>query len=151
MRTSAGMRRVTGRFVTGDPYQASGETEEPGSWNRYAYDPANFQDRSGLQRSECAYTKQGCTPVDLHDWLPTEGGGSASGSAVTVVFGLVSVPNLSLCYTPPLLEQGQDNWKPEVPSCEELMSGLLTAYLAAQGSPLTMSVDRLISEGVENG
>lgn len=27
----------TGRFMTPDPYQASGDLGDPGSWNRYAY------------------------------------------------------------------------------------------------------------------
>jgi RHS repeat-associated protein len=43
----------TGRFLTADPYQASGGAEEPGSWNRYAYvggDPVNWRDVSGLSR-----------------------------------------------------------------------------------------------------
>jgi RHS repeat-associated protein len=40
-----------GRFVTPDPYVASGGVGEPGSWNRYAYvngDPVNFYDPEGL-------------------------------------------------------------------------------------------------------
>jgi RHS repeat-associated protein len=42
-----------GRFMTADPYLASGGVESPGSWNRYAYvegDPVNFIDRRGLFR-----------------------------------------------------------------------------------------------------
>ncbi|MBL0155495.1 MAG: RHS repeat-associated core domain-containing protein [Bryobacterales bacterium] len=41
-----------GRFVSADPYQASGGAANPGSWNRYAYvqgDPVNFHDPAGLQ------------------------------------------------------------------------------------------------------
>jgi RHS repeat-associated protein len=44
-----------GRFMTADPYMASGGASEPGSWNRYAYvggDPVNYTDVEGLQR-EC--------------------------------------------------------------------------------------------------
>ena len=40
-----------GRFVTADPYQASGGAANPGSWNRYAYagnDPAGAADPTGL-------------------------------------------------------------------------------------------------------
>ena len=39
-----------GRFLTPDPYQASGGPSDPQTWNRYAYvrgDPMNFYDRSG--------------------------------------------------------------------------------------------------------
>ena len=42
-----------GRFLTPDPYQASGGVEDPGSWNRYAYvggDPINYFDPSGEKR-----------------------------------------------------------------------------------------------------
>ncbi|MEP6540499.1 MAG: RHS repeat-associated core domain-containing protein, partial [Bryobacteraceae bacterium] len=40
-----------GRFLSADPYAASGGAGDPGSWNRYAYvqgDPVNFKDSSGL-------------------------------------------------------------------------------------------------------
>jgi RHS repeat-associated protein len=40
-----------GRFLTSDPYRASGGPSDPGSWNRYAYtrgDPVNRVDPSGL-------------------------------------------------------------------------------------------------------
>ncbi len=43
-----------GRFLTPDPYRASGGPADPQSWNRYAYvenDPANFHDPSGLLRA----------------------------------------------------------------------------------------------------
>ncbi|MCC7157241.1 MAG: RHS repeat-associated core domain-containing protein [Bryobacterales bacterium] len=44
---------TTGRFLSPDPYQASGGPADPGSWNRYSYvqgDPVNWFDPSGLQR-----------------------------------------------------------------------------------------------------
>jgi RHS repeat-associated protein len=40
-----------GRFLSADPYQASGGPADPQSWNRYAYvqnDPANFIDPKGM-------------------------------------------------------------------------------------------------------
>ena len=42
---------ATGRFMTADPYHASGGAGEPTSWNRYAYssgDPVSFNDPNGL-------------------------------------------------------------------------------------------------------
>ncbi|MBI1897281.1 MAG: RHS repeat-associated core domain-containing protein, partial [Acidobacteria bacterium] len=42
-----------GRFLTPDPYVASGGAADPGSWNRYAYvggDPVNWIDRRGLDK-----------------------------------------------------------------------------------------------------
>ena len=41
-----------GRFLSSDPYRASGGTSDPGSWNRFAYtraDPINRFDPSGLE------------------------------------------------------------------------------------------------------
>ncbi len=42
---------VYGRFLSSDPYRASGGPSDPGSWNRYAYvqgDPVNTFDPEGL-------------------------------------------------------------------------------------------------------
>ncbi|MCX6622794.1 MAG: hypothetical protein NTY38_17355, partial [Acidobacteria bacterium] len=42
-----------GRFLTPDPYQASGGPADPGSWNRYSYvqgDPVNYGDPGGNVR-----------------------------------------------------------------------------------------------------
>ena len=39
-----------GRFLSADPYMASGGPSDPGSWNRYSYvegDPVNFKDPTG--------------------------------------------------------------------------------------------------------
>jgi len=47
-----------GRFMSADPYRASGGPADPGSWNRYAYvqgDPVNFNDRSGLDATSVAF------------------------------------------------------------------------------------------------
>jgi RHS repeat-associated protein len=41
-----------GRFMSPDPYMASGGPSNPGSWNKYGYvqgDPVNFVDRKGLE------------------------------------------------------------------------------------------------------
>jgi RHS repeat-associated protein len=43
--------RTWGRFLSPDPYVASGGPADPGSWNRYAYvqgDPVNYGDPGGL-------------------------------------------------------------------------------------------------------
>jgi len=46
-----------GRFLTSDPYEASGGAEEPGSWRRGGYvggDPISFSDPRGLYRIDCS-------------------------------------------------------------------------------------------------
>jgi RHS repeat-associated protein len=45
----------SGKFMTPDPYMASGGVGDPGSWNRYAYvqgDPVNRFDPSGLLQAD---------------------------------------------------------------------------------------------------
>ncbi|MCX6621224.1 MAG: hypothetical protein NTY38_09115, partial [Acidobacteria bacterium] len=52
---------VYGRFLTPDPYQASGGPADPGSWNRYSYvqgDPVNLFDPAGLSVESAG---DGCT------------------------------------------------------------------------------------------
>jgi RHS repeat-associated protein len=75
-----------GRFLTPDPYMASGGPSDPGSWNRYAYvggDPINSHDPSG-RFAQCpagTHTNSagtGCDP-EVTDcsaswWLPECGG-----------------------------------------------------------------------------
>ena len=44
-----------GRFITPDPYRASGAPDDPSSWNRYTYtrgDPVNRTDALGMQDEE---------------------------------------------------------------------------------------------------
>jgi RHS repeat-associated protein len=50
-----------GRFLTPDPYQASGGPANPASWNRYVYvlgDPINLSDPLGLE--ECSFVNGVC-------------------------------------------------------------------------------------------
>ena len=52
MPTSGIYASGLGRFVTADPYVASGGVGDPGSWNRYAYvggDPVGRYDPLGLE------------------------------------------------------------------------------------------------------
>ena len=63
-----------GRFMTPDPYQASGGPSDPQSWNRYAYtggDPVNKNDPTGRFACDpddpscdptCDYADPGCDP-----------------------------------------------------------------------------------------
>jgi RHS repeat-associated protein len=55
---------ILGRFLTPDPYRASGGAADPGSWNRYAYvggDPVNYIDPGGT----CKMTASEPTENDL--------------------------------------------------------------------------------------
>ena len=74
----------TGRFLTADPYQASGGPASPQSWNRYSYvhgDPVNFRDPRGLLEA----APDGFCPAEYHDcggWGWLGGGWSWEGSGV---------------------------------------------------------------------
>jgi RHS repeat-associated protein len=55
---------VYGRFLTADPYKASGGVSDPASWNRYAYtrgDPINRYDPRGLEDEG--------PPFNPYEWL----------------------------------------------------------------------------------
>jgi RHS repeat-associated protein len=57
-----------GRFLTADPYRASGGPGDPGSWNRYAYtrgDPVNRYDPTGLLDKQVLVAD--CLTVDEGD------------------------------------------------------------------------------------
>ena len=84
-----------GRFMTPDPYMASGGPSDPGSWNRYAYaggDPVNSYDPSG-RFATCppgTYVNSagtGCLPeptdCSVTWWLPECGGFSSDPSTGT--------------------------------------------------------------------
>ena len=88
-----------GRFLSADPYRASGGPAEPGSWNRYAYvegDPVNFADPGGLQLRgpSCvpAYfampggsidTSTNCQAGYIEEWYMGGGGGGGGGFVAT--------------------------------------------------------------------
>ena len=62
-----------GRFTSPDPYQASGGTADPGSWNRYGYvggDPVNLYDPLGLMAQNPSY----CPPEFTYDQCFGNGG-----------------------------------------------------------------------------
>jgi RHS repeat-associated protein len=83
-----------GRFMTPDPYRASGGPSEPQSWNRYAYvggDPINYHDPSGRERSIIG------TCDDLVNGEPQDGcnldsdpGGSLVGCGVGMSFDSIA-------------------------------------------------------------
>jgi RHS repeat-associated protein len=60
---------ISGRFLTADPYRASGGAADPSSWNRYTYvtgDPINRFDRSGLQGQDRPPNYCDLYPLDPH-------------------------------------------------------------------------------------
>jgi RHS repeat-associated protein len=69
-----------GRFMSPDPYQASGGPQDPGSWNRYMYtrgDPVNRRDPLGL--ADCTTCDDGpddgYCPASIQSCAPLGSGG----------------------------------------------------------------------------
>jgi hypothetical protein len=91
-----------GRFMTPDPYQASGGPSNPQSWNRYAYtsgDPVNFHDPAGLmEEAICDEDGNECGDDDGGS-LPNQGWGCDSVYVMTAIDG---VPMPSPCYFVPV-------------------------------------------------
>jgi len=70
---------AAGRFLTPDPYMASGGPADPGSWNRYAYvggDPVNKNDPLGLCSPQ---DNPPCYSVTGYGRLPGGFGGGGGG------------------------------------------------------------------------
>jgi RHS repeat-associated protein len=66
-----------GRFVSPDPYRASGGPANPQSWNRYAYvagDPINFYDPHGRNMANPGYC-----PAEYENCDDDPGGGGGGG------------------------------------------------------------------------
>jgi RHS repeat-associated protein len=62
----------TARFLTPDPYQASGGPADPQSWNRYAYalnDPVNYKDPGGRLALTAEYCNTFPDDPDCHDGM----------------------------------------------------------------------------------
>jgi RHS repeat-associated protein len=74
-----------GRFLTSDPYEASGGAAEPGSWGRGGYvggDPINYNDPQGLK---CVAVTVGGNPgwVDVDDGTGCDKAGVAANGSMT--------------------------------------------------------------------
>ena len=78
----------TGRFLSTDPYRASGGPADPQGLNRYTYaenDPVNFRDPTGLLR--CGDDGEGCEPQEAD---PDALGGLTTCIWVPISQGLLS-------------------------------------------------------------
>jgi RHS repeat-associated protein len=120
-----------GRFLTSDPYQASGGPGDPASWNRYSYvqgDPNNYADPSGLARMECNFTRAGCTASDWEaaSW-DMSGVGGPSGCAMS----WTGSPNLAYCYVPPIYAGPSP---PDDPTCT------ITLFMRPIANPIAGAV-----------
>jgi RHS repeat-associated protein len=126
-----------GRFLTADPYVASGGPGVPATWNRYAYvhgDPVNFYDRRG--RNE--FNADGYCPPEYEtcNYDPEGGGGGDGGGGGGVCgadsgMGFVPVPDPA-CYAP-----GPPPPPPApTPDCEEQLVDTIQSFLGQKMSSL---------------
>ncbi|MFN9460172.1 MAG: RHS repeat-associated core domain-containing protein, partial [Acidobacteriota bacterium] len=83
-----------GRFLSADPYEASGGATEPTSWGRGVYvhgDPVNFLDPSGLFRCIASHCLEPPPPLPQPP-PPPPGGGGGGGGAGCGMTGCLEVP-----------------------------------------------------------
>jgi RHS repeat-associated protein len=123
---------TVGRFVSPDPYEASGGTANPQSWNRYAYvqnDPADFSDPSGLVTygSECRvdgiYVP--CSSVYAIDGGSPGGGGGWNPCSYGNMLGPVPWPGcLPLFITPPNIQDAPDAFNSALVSTQRARDAL---------------------------
>ncbi len=90
----------TGRFLTADPYQASGGPSNPASWNRYSYthgDPINLKDPTGL--SECDPMSENCDDFfEGSDPDPNGTGPVYEGACAGEALGFAPAPGVTCGY-----------------------------------------------------
>jgi len=95
-----------GRFMSPDPYKASGGPGNPKSWNRYAYvegDPVNFNDPRGLMVSP----SEGCGAPGTEYCIDDGSGGGGGGGGSNCGPGWATDSSLSdPCPVPVALPSG---------------------------------------------
>jgi RHS repeat-associated protein len=133
-----------GRFLTADPYVASGGPSDPGSWNRYSYvqgDPVNFNDRTGRNRSLTGPCGNRNVLINGLEQVPCDDGGDAGAGASTCfqeALGLPYEPNpFCSTYIPP------DEVKTS-PNCDTTEIAYVAGYLSKRGSPLASDADEIV-------
>jgi RHS repeat-associated protein len=89
----------SGRFMSPDPYRASGGPAVPQSWNRYAYvenDPINYGDPAGLflTADDCIGDPDSCNAEDWGDngGGPGDGGQNQQQASCTLTVSLSGTP-----------------------------------------------------------
>ncbi|MFN7172996.1 MAG: RHS repeat-associated core domain-containing protein [Fimbriimonadaceae bacterium] len=126
-----------GRFLTPDPYQASGGAAAPGSWNRYAYvegDPVNYYDPPGLLA--VSVDSEGNWHVDVPGWgpVPISGAGDQlPQSTIVPPFDDESVSALTGNFRVLPYFDG-DNWRVDLEFSQQAWSSLLASDFVAVGA-----------------
>ncbi len=154
-----------GRFMTPDPYQASGGPADPGSWNRYTYtrgDPVNRRDPRGLldcldcgsgDGGYCDPSIESCAPLVGGDGLgPSDFVATQSRSQILnylrIQLALQAAARLAINSSisrggpiPTYLDVAKECWAPAVPSAGAFRYTLEVTYqiLGSNGQPIRAS------------
>ena len=128
-----------GRFLTADPYVASGGVGNPGSWNRYSYvqsDPVNSFDPGGLFTiSVGGVTWSGNDPASCAQWMGSMSAMSAQFQSTLGSGGIQAVMN-ACQMIPAAIAGGMPPSPPAAWKCPERYQnyiGTYGSYAAATG------------------
>ena len=151
-----------GRFMTPDPYQASGGPQDPGSWNRYTYtrgDPVNRRDPRGLLDClDCGGDDGGYCDPSIESCAPL-GGGDGFGPSnfvasqprsqtlnyLRIALAAAAAARLAINSSiaqgapiPTYLKVTNECWAPAVPDAGSLNYTVEVTYqiLGANGQPI---------------
>ena len=131
----------SGRFMSPDPYQASGGPADPSSWNRYAYtrgDPVNRIDPMGLADFSVTGYCYGCSD--------STGPSNVSSNADRSVWGSGNGNDMAM----PEIGDGEGAPGPgagdQTPSCDDLLRTSISGFLADHNSQLLTQDQNFISE-----
>ena len=143
----------TGRFLTPDPYMASGGPADPGSWNRYAYvegDPINYWDPSGQY-----FAAPGSTgPIYCPGWDPVceilSGGVGGIGGG-TVGGGVCPAGQYFNATSNNCVDDGTTEDPAPAPDCAQILTADITQYLGSYGGPLNspQNIQTLVQDGMQ--
>jgi RHS repeat-associated protein len=133
-----------GRFNTADPYKASAGPSDPGTWNRYSYtagDPVNRRDPSGLllvgSGGYGSYEACMANGVGGGEVCPLNDDDDGASVALACQDPLRPNPN---CYTIP-----EQNAAPPTPTCEQVETAYVYAYLSKYKSPLAAYASLIVT------
>ena len=128
-----------GRFMTPDPYMASGGPADPGSWNRYAYaggDPVNHKDPTGQDWCWVDYYGSDCLVA---------GPGSGPGFAPAIYLELTRAITLVAAALDAF------KWEVAIPDCTVEVSYRPVYAFSVKGKPIPTGKYHIIVTTISDG
>lgn len=133
---------TSGRFLTADRYTSRSGSSDPGAWNRYSYvvgDPIGFTDRNGTNQAPPEDDEPACgSDFCVTHTEPGGGGGSEEP--------WIDPPSEPTVEPPDPGNPGAPLDPPTLPSCRDLLSGILSKFLTDHKFALSSKDPKFVTE-----